>query len=143
MWERPGQISAASSRGALELHFPEFPDPSDGVLVIVELGVQEGLEDFLGCGPADQPGAHGDDVRVVVLHALMGGVDVVSQGATDARDLVGRHHGANPGAADQHGPLGLAGADEIAGGPGDVREIDGGLAGRAAVDDLMAEIFQD
>ena len=72
-----------------------------------------------------------DRVGVVVLHALVGGVDVVAQGAADTRDLVGRHHGTDPGAADQHGPLGLTGADQVGGGPGDVREVDRGLAGRA------------
>jgi hypothetical protein len=37
----------------------------------------------------------------------------------------------------------MAGPYELAGGPGDVREVNRGLAGSPAVEDFMTEILQD
>lgn len=100
------------------------------------------MQDFPDRGPADQPGAHGKDVRVVVFHALVGRVHVMAQGAADAGDLVGGHDGPHARAADEHSPLGLAGLNQPAGGPRDVGEVNGRLAWRASVYDLVAKFLQ-
>jgi hypothetical protein len=40
-------------------------------------------------------------------HTLMRGVDVVGERAADAGNLVGRHHGALAGSADEHRAVGF------------------------------------
>ena len=64
------------------------------------LGRQEDVDDLLGQAGADQAGAEGQDVGVVVLAAVAGAREVVGQRGPHARDLVGDHGRADPGAVD-------------------------------------------
>jgi hypothetical protein len=90
---------------------------------------------------ADHPAAQAEDVHVVVLHALVGGVGVVGDGRPHAADLVGRHAGPDPGAADEDPPVRLSVADRIRQAAGEVRVVVGRVRAVAAeVDQLVAGI---
>src|SRR5206468_2514269 len=58
--------------------------------------------------------AEAEDVHVVVLDALVRGVDVVADRRANPGHLAGRDRGTDPGAADEHAPLGVAVQDRLA-----------------------------
>jgi hypothetical protein len=63
----------------------------------------------------------------------------VGEAAADAGQFVGCHDGALAGAAYEHGPVGGAGEDYLAGRAGDVREIDWVSGVGAAVGHFVSE----
>ncbi len=67
-----------------------------------EFGGEPGFKDLLGQGFADEAGAQGEQVGVIVLAAIGGGGEVVAHAGAHAGDLVGGHAGADPGAVDHH-----------------------------------------
>ena len=69
---------------------------------------EEGERDLERGLRADDAGAEGQDVHVVVLDALVRRVRVVADGGADAADLVGRDAGADARAADQDAAVRLA-----------------------------------
>ena len=62
---------------------------------------------------ADHLGAEAEHVHVVVLDALVRGVDVVADRGADPRELAGGDRGADARAADEHAAL-VAGLDRLA-----------------------------
>jgi len=77
------------------------------MLLGAEAGGEEGPQHLLSQLEPDDLGAQAEQVNVVVLDALVGGVVVVAEGSADAGDLVAGNAGPYPGAAHQHPPLGL------------------------------------
>src|SRR3954452_7619094 len=68
---------------------------------------------FVGRLGADDARPQSQDVHVVMLHALMGRVRVVTDRRTDAPDLVGRDGRTDSRAADEDPPVDLAGDDRV------------------------------
>src|SRR6266850_5810599 len=71
-------------------------------------GGGEGADDLPGDLLPDDPGAEAEDVHVVVLDPLMGGVGVVEEPGADAGELVGGHRHAHAAAADDDAALDVA-----------------------------------
>ena len=53
-------------------------------------GIEEGVDDLEGKFGTDDPSTNAQDIHVIVLHALMRRVGVVTNRRADARNLVGR-----------------------------------------------------
>src|SRR5829696_991642 len=82
-------------------------------LAAVEAGTQEGAHEVGRELGADDLGAEAEHVHVVVLHALVGGIDVVADCRPDPGHLASRHRGTDTGAADEHAALRIAGQDRL------------------------------
>src|SRR6185369_9610274 len=74
---------------------------------------EEGDDAFPRRLGADHPRTERQDVHVVVLDPLVGGVRVVAHGRPDAADLVRRDARPDAGAADQDAAVGLTVADRV------------------------------
>ena len=108
-----------------------------------EVGAEEGFDEFAGKFDADDAGAEAEDVHVVVLDGLMGGVGVVTEAGADAVDFVGGDGGADAGAADKDAAVGFAALDGVADFAGEVRIIVGlGAIVGAEVDYDVALFFE-
>jgi hypothetical protein len=85
--------------------------------------IQESSHDLERDFRADNPGADTEDIHVVVLDSLTGGVGVVAEASSDTGKLVGGYAHPHPRAADQDPSINLAsnhfGRDRF----GEVREI--------------------
>lgn len=103
-----------------------------------KLRTEEGLDEFDGDGLADDPGADAEDVHVVVLDPLVGGVVVVADAGADAGDLVGGDADADAAAADQNAAVGPTSNNDLANFAGEVGVVDGAVGVCPAVDDGMA-----
>ena len=77
-------------------------------LFSVERGGEERAHEVLGEARPDHLGAEAEDVHVVVLDALVRGVDVMADGCPDAGDLARGDRSADAGAADEDAALGLS-----------------------------------
>src|SRR6476469_5375783 len=100
-------FETARSRGMAIRLFQrrDLGEPPLVTLLMGESGVQEEPRQLTSQLDADHPRAEDQDVHVVVLDPLMGGVAVVAQPRADAGELVGRHRGADAAAADEHAAL--------------------------------------
>ena len=85
---------------------------------------QEGSDQFNSHVLADDATSQTQDVGVVVLDCLMGGVVVVRKGGADTRQLVGGDCRAGSGSADHYAALGVAAADRLAHRRGEVGVVD-------------------
>ncbi len=90
----------------------------------------------------DNAGAERQHVHVVVLHALVRRVGVVTHGRADARHLVRGDRRADAAAAEDDPSLGRAVDNAQADGFGEIRIIDRLLVKRALVDHLVAQAQQ-
>src|SRR3954451_20441321 len=79
----------SGAAGELLLDRGDLGQPAPVALLAGELGAQVDPHDLLGHGGADHAAAQADDVHVVVLDTLVGGVGVVRHGGTDAGELGG------------------------------------------------------
>src|SRR5438132_2053 len=87
---------------------------------------------------ADHFGAEAEDVHVVVLDALVRGIDVVADRSADATHLRGGNRSADAGAADEDAPLRPAALDRLAELTSLVRVVDPHRIGIGPeVDDLV------
>src|SRR5690606_22062270 len=84
-----------------------------GVAIAAEVGGQPGLHNLLGQIGADEPGAQGEDVGVVVFPAVNGRCLVITHRRTYAGDFVGRHAAANTCPVDDNAAPGAPGGDEL------------------------------
>ncbi len=92
---------------------------------------------------ADNLGAEAEDVHVVVLDALVRGVDVVTDRCPDADDLARGHRSADTGTADEDAALGLPVLErgaELGSLVGVVDPHRGGVG--AEIDDLVSRLPQ-
>src|SRR5262245_21478634 len=109
-------------------------------LLAAERRAEERERTFVSRLGADDPSPQRQDVHVVVLDALMGGVRVVADGRAKAAHLVDRDARADPGAADEDPAVGLVTLD---GEPELLREVRVVVVGiravPAEVDELVAE----
>src|SRR4249920_3067155 len=80
----------------------------------VEGGTEKYPDEIGGKLRADHLGAQAEHVHVVVLDALVGGVDVVADRGANARELAGRHARADARTADEDAALGVAGEKGLA-----------------------------
>jgi hypothetical protein len=83
-----------------------------------------------------------EDVGVVMLHALMGGVCVMAKAGTDSRNFIGGHRRSYTASADQDATLRIAAKHAQADGLGEVRVIDRLRVGGADVLKLMAALLK-
>lgn len=85
--------------------------------------IQESAHDFESDFGTDHASADAEDIHVVVLDSLPGGVSIVAQASSDAGEFVGSYANAHAGTADQNPSIDLAsdhfGRDRL----GKVREI--------------------
>ena len=89
---------------------------------------------------SDDPRAEREDVHVVVLDALVGGVRVVAHGGTDAGQLVRRDRGPDARPTDEDAAIGLAGLDGAPEPLGEVRVVVSRVGAVATeVDELMTQ----
>src|SRR5919108_2399786 len=103
-----------SGIGQSLLHLLDLLQSSDVALAAVEAGEQERADEVRGELRAHDVGAHAEDVHVVVLDALVCGVDVVANRGADPRHLAGGDRRADPRAADEDRALGVAAPDRLA-----------------------------
>src|SRR2546423_5980997 len=82
-------------------------------IATVEVCPEEGGDQVLGERRPHDLGAEAEDVHVVVLDALVGGVDVVADGGADPRQLAGCDRSAHTRSADQHATLGVSAEDRL------------------------------
>src|SRR5256714_6160491 len=120
------------------LHSCDLLESSYVALAAVEPGQQERADEVGGERRPHDLRAQAEHVHVVVLDALVRGVDVVADRGADSGQLAGRDRGADARAADEDGPLGLAARESLADLPRLVRVVDArGGALDAEVDDLV------
>lgn len=93
-------------------------------LLRLELGVGKGSDDLAGQLGADDPGAQGEDVGMVVLDHLTGRVGVVTDRGPHQVVAVGGDHDPRTAATQQHTPLSTPGANGISNGAGHHRIVD-------------------
>jgi hypothetical protein len=87
--------------------FSKLSDAAAEFFAGAELGGEIGSQEIEGEPVSDNLGAQTQDVHVVVLHALVGRVDVVADGGANARVFVGGNRGADTGAANHDATVGL------------------------------------
>lgn len=85
---------------------------------------QEGSDQLDGHVLADNTASQAEDVGVVVLDRLMGGVVVVRKSGADARQLVGGDRRAGSGSAHHYAALGVAAANRLTHRGGEVGIVD-------------------
>src|ERR1700730_534719 len=108
-------------------------------LAAVESCPEERAHELDGEAGPDHLRAEAEDVHVVVLDALVRGVDVVTDRSADAAHLRGGNRSADAGAADKDAPLRPAALDRLPELPGLVRIIDPHrIRVRPEVDDLVS-----
>ncbi len=112
------------------------------VAAALELGGEEGLDDRPRLIGREAPSGEREHIGVVVPAAHLGLLGVVRVHGTNPVDLVGHDRDADPGAADDHCPLGLALGDHSRGVRGVPRVVRGLLGVRADVHDLVAAFFE-
>lgn len=78
-----------------------------------EARLEEPRHQFLGESGADNPRSEAEDVHVVVLHHLVGGVGVVGNRGPDAGELVGGDRGPGAGTADDDPAIGATVEDRL------------------------------
>ncbi len=105
-----------------------------------EFGGEPGFEDLFGQGFADQPGAQGEQVGVIVLAGIGGGGEVIAHAGAHAGDLVGGHAGADPGPVDHDPAEGFTRRNQFGNRPGKIGVIHRGGGIGAAVDDRVAQL---
>src|SRR5436305_14253959 len=98
----------------LPFHGFHFSQPLDITLAAVESCPEERVREVGGEARADHLAAEAEDVHVVVLDALMRRVDVVADRRADAAHLRRGDRGADPRAADEDTPLGVAPLQRLA-----------------------------
>src|SRR3954447_8646802 len=115
--DTPASDSSCSLESAmrhLPFHRCDLLKPRHVALAAVEPGRDERANQLRRERRPDDLGAEAEDVHVVVLHALVRGVDVVAHRRADARDLAGRDARADPGAADEPAALRAPAPDRVA-----------------------------
>src|SRR3990172_6005274 len=98
------------------IHAPLVPPAPKG-------RAEPGLDDLLGEVDADQPGAQGEHVGVVVLAAVDGGRVVITQRSAHARHFVRRYRAADARAIHEDAAPSLARADQAGDSVGEVGVI--------------------
>ena len=88
-----------------------------------EGGFEESFGGILGKHLADNPRSDHQNVHIVVLYALMGGVVIVTKTCSDALELICRDGNADPAAAHQNASVCLAGPDVFGNKSGVIRII--------------------
>ena len=79
----------------------DFADPADVAFFAGEFGVEKGPDDHFGDFGADDPGAEAEDIGVVVLDTLGGGIHIVAEGGTNPGHFIRGHTGADAAAAQE------------------------------------------
>lgn len=112
-------------------------------LFVSELGCQESLHEVDGSFLPDDTRSKAKDIHVVVFHALVGGVMVVTETGPDTDNLISGHGGADPTATDQDAAFGLPIQHSCSKIPGAVRVVVRlrGVMG-AEIEHVMAEPAQ-
>src|SRR5918994_5888551 len=92
----------------------DFLQPLDVALAPVEARGEESADELDSELGADHLRAQAEHVHVVVLDALVRGVDVVADRCPNAGELAGGDRGADARAADEDSPVGVAALDRLA-----------------------------
>ena len=79
-----------------------------------EMCGEKGVDQFLRGGCPDDPAAQHQHVHIVMFHTLVGGINVVTEAAANAGELIHRDGCSDTAAANQNAAFGLAGQDGIA-----------------------------
>lgn len=132
LWEFAGQRSAGG------VHVVQLGHAATELLRGGKAGGQEQVDQLLGDGGADDLRAQRDNLHVVVLDALVGGVQIVADRGTDAAHLVAGDGGAHARAAEHDAALGFAREDGGRDLARHVGEVHGSGVVGAAVDQGMA-----
>src|SRR5262245_9608561 len=109
------------------LHLLDLLQPTHVAFPSVEFRTEERAYELTGHLRAYDFGPETEHVQVVVLHALVGRVGVVTDRGPDSRDLAGGHRRADAGPADQDSSRSFAAPDRGADLAGLVRVVDLGL----------------
>jgi hypothetical protein len=108
----------------LALELTELREPPSALRLHAELGGEKGGQYLLDKLDADDLRANAQQVDIIVLHALVGGVGVVADRGANPGSLVAGDARSHAGAADEQPSIGHAAADGSADGLGDVGEVD-------------------
>ena len=135
---QPGQFS-----GGVLLHLGELPHPTAEVFLGGELRAEVRLQQVERELVPDDLCPQAEDVGIVVLHALMRRVHVVTDGGANALHLVGADRGADARAAHHQAALRPAGHDRRSDLARDVRKIDRRRIVGANIVDFVAETLQE
>jgi len=101
-----------------------------------KLGAEERSYEIFGEFYADNARAQDENVDVIMLDALMGGISVVAHSGADAGKLIGGDTGADATPADEHTALGFSVQDSPADGFGEIR-----IVGRILVESANVQNF--
>src|SRR2546423_4746451 len=103
-----------SGTGHRPFHVFDLLESFHITVATVEVRPEERGDQVFGERRPHDLGAEAEDVHVVVLDALMGGVDVVASGGADPGELAGRDRSAHTPSADQHTALSVPAEDRLA-----------------------------
>lgn len=116
-----------------------FTKTADVALFVGEFRAHKSPGEFHAGGRTDDAAAQHEDVHIVMLHALMGRVNVMAESGANAVEFIGRDGSADTRAAEENASVGSA----IQNGAPNLRGVVGvvyGLGGvRAEVNYFMAE----
>src|ERR1700756_2299450 len=91
-------------------------EAADVALLVGEFGAHVGTHKFFGEFFTGDPRAQDEDINVVVLDALMGGIGVRAHTGADPTDFVGGDAGTDTAAANENATLGATIEDGFADG---------------------------
>src|SRR4051812_38534204 len=137
-YAHPGYDSAGGP-SALLVHDAKLLDAAAEILIGGKFGGEVGRDEVHGEPGADNLCANAHDIDVVMLDALMGGMDVVADRGADTLHLVGRDRGADAGAADHDAARGFARRHLLRHRACDVGEVDRFVVMGADIEDVVAE----
>jgi VWFA-related protein len=120
----------------------DFRESSQVTVFAGETGGQEDLGEDAGQGRPDDPRTQAEDVQVVMLDGLPGGVGIVAHGRAHARELARGDGCAGTAAAHQHAAIGLPVANGLGDSVGNVGVIHGRGGVGAQVSDVVAGLRQ-
>jgi hypothetical protein len=116
-----------------------YAPAADVALFVCEFGAHVGAHEFFGELFAGNARTQNENINIVVLDALVGGVSVRAHAGADAADFVGGDAGADAAAADEYAAFGAAVEDGLADGFREVGVVGGVFVVGADVEDFVAE----
>ena len=111
-------------------------EAADVALFVGELCAHVRADEFFGNFFTGDAGAENEDIDIVVLDALVGGVGVRAHAGADAAEFVGGDSGADAAAADEDAAFGAAVEDGFADGFGEIGIVGGIFVVGADVEDF-------
>ena len=118
-------------------------DAPPEILLRRKFGSKKRGDQIIGEPRSNDLRANAHDIHIVMLDALVGRMDIVTDRGADTLHLVGRNRGTNTGAAHHDAAGDLSGDDLPRDRPCDIRKIHRIFVVGSDIDDLMADGWAD